>query len=197
MSQALSDPSSTGGTTTALLEGLLARWREGSEFARDDLFQYVHDRLSIICRARLGAQDRLLTAAEIDDIVQDAMTGFLNALETIEFEGPRHFLNIANKHLDWAIKDLCRRAKKFHEKIGTTALLELAGDENNARNIAELLQALMARVEQLPADERLVFQYYFYHDLSHAEIAALLGISVRTSVRRLVTARYFLAKIFE
>ncbi len=197
MTQVLADPSSSTGGTTAILNGLLVAWRNGSEVARNDLFDYVRQRLIILCQARLGPQDRLLASAEIDDLVQEAMARFLKALETTHFENARHFLNIANQHLMWAIADLCRLADRLDREMGTTFMWEIPNRDGDAEiPHAQLLNSFLLRLQEMPEEHREVFSLWYFHDMTHAEIAATLGISVSTSKRRLYEAREFLKKIF-
>ena len=51
-------------------------------------------------------------------------------------------------------------------------------------------------VEPLPDDEREVFALVWYHDLSQAEAADVLGVSVRTVIRRWQAARIRLQQGF-
>jgi RNA polymerase sigma factor (sigma-70 family) len=46
-----------------------------------------------------------------------------------------------------------------------------------------------ARVEGLPAEERDAFDLLWYHQLTHAEAAELLGVSESTVRRRWTAAR--------
>ena len=52
-----------------------------------------------------------------------------------------------------------------------------------------------ARVEQLPDEERAVFDLLWYQELSRPETARLLGISERTVKRRWASARLRLHKV--
>jgi RNA polymerase sigma factor (sigma-70 family) len=60
----------------------------------------------------------------------------------------------------------------------------------------ELASAVARAIDSLPSDQGVVVELTFYHDLSYAEIAKIVGCPVNTVKTRMLYARRRLASLF-
>jgi RNA polymerase sigma factor (sigma-70 family) len=117
--------------------------------------------------------------ADADDAVQEA---FLRALETADqVRAPRAFLYTAARNIavDGHRREQCARKTALGElalssvqSSGQSAESELLAEERG--------RVLREAVEHLPPQCRAVFALKVFHGYSYKEIAASLGISVKT-----------------
>jgi RNA polymerase sigma-70 factor (ECF subfamily) len=106
----------------------------------------------------------------------------------------RQFFALANQHMRWQLNDLARR---LDEQPAAVALAEsgVAGPPcSTGSGLTPDGRRMLAAIEGLPEDEREVFDLVGIHGLTHAEAAAVLGVSVKTVQRRLNRARLLLAE---
>lgn len=130
-------------------------------------------------RNDLGATARAAGPAEADDAVQDAFLHTIEAAEQREVRDPVRYL----------FRTLRREA--FHRRRRSTnrARVEIADadmerpDEapNAERSLiaAERLRRVLDIVERMPPRRREVFLAHRVEELSYAQIAARLGVSIR------------------
>ncbi|MCI0600996.1 MAG: sigma-70 family RNA polymerase sigma factor [Beijerinckiaceae bacterium] len=147
-----------------------------------DLYEAHASELHGFARRRVGRQ-------EADDIVQDAYLHLLQRGTAATLEHPRPYLYriAANLAVDWA-----RKAKIRLRYTGES--LELSCNAENppspeAAAVSALeLQRVQASLAELPQACRKAFLLNRVEDLSYAEIARRLGISVRTVDRHMARA---------
>jgi RNA polymerase sigma factor (sigma-70 family) len=89
------------------------------------------------------------------------------------------------------VKDVIRRARTEQRRPATD---ERGDDSDDPCNLAEWTE-FHRQVEVLPEDEREVFNLLWYGELTQAEVAEVLGIAVRTVIRRWQAARVRLYKV--
>ena len=146
------------------------------------------DRLNRLCTRLLRRHYPRLTRrpAYLDTgDVLGALTGrLLRALDEIKPRTVRQFFALANKHLRWELNDAARRIDMqpiVQAPAGDPADLQpptSAGD-------AATLQRILRTIEQLPEDEREVFELVRLQGLTHAEAATVLEVAEKTVQRRL------------
>lgn len=127
------------------------------------------------------------------DVLQETFINVLKAIDKFKLGTPASFESWLRRIvINNALKE---KRKSFHRK-------ELNGFENLPDQ--KIFPTVMSKlgveeieeyIEQMPEGYRTVFQMYVVDDLSHDEIAELLGISASTSRSQLVRARAFLKKI--
>lgn len=163
--------------------GLLTRARTGDPDALAELYrrfgQVMHDVAFTITRS----------GDEADDVLQDVFIGLPEALRGYEATGS----------LEWWLRRLTartallglRRAKRRSRWERRAAVLQPRTDRPDPVEARLTLERVLGR---MPADLRSVYVLKEVEGYSHAEIAALLSITVGASEVRLHRARRFLRK---
>src|SRR5262249_14578302 len=111
----------------------------------------------------------------------------LRSLQQIRPPSVRDFFGLAAEQMRWELLDLARH---FHGPQGIAAHHEsgiLDASQTPAADSDDDLErwsAFHEGVAHLPAEEREVVGLIFYHGWSQADVAELLGVSVRTVRRR-------------
>jgi RNA polymerase sigma-70 factor (ECF subfamily) len=196
------------GDSTTWLQGCLDRLRAGDDSAREQLLTRACDRLGRLARKMLRADPRVGRWEDTDDVRQNAMLRLYRALAEVRPATPRDFFRLAALHIRRELIDLARRhygpagAGRHHESLPaapsdrTAAPVnpEPADASHDPQRLAHWSE-FHAAVERLPDEEREAFDLLWYHDLSQAEAAALLGVSERTLQRRWRSARRLLAGV--
>src|SRR5262249_30824967 len=108
----------------------------------------------------------------------------------------RQFFFIANQHIRWELNDLARRlddqtpALPLHE--GAVMAPETSGSV-----LSPQARRMLDAIENLPEQEREVFELVRIQGMNNPEVAALVGASVKTVQRRLNRARILLAETLD
>ena len=121
------------------------------------------------------------------------MAGLLAALRTVRPTTVRRFFALANQHMRWQLNDLARR---LDERPAGAALAEsevAAPPGSTGSGLSPDGRRMLGAIEGLPEDEREVFDLVGIQGLTHAEAAAVVGVSEKTAQRRLHRARLLLA----
>jgi RNA polymerase sigma-70 factor (ECF subfamily) len=119
-----------------------------------------------------------------EEILSGVVERLLKALRAVRPETVRQFFALANQHLRWELNDLARR---LDEQPGDAELqdgLHPAPQDSDSALGPDARRMLQA-IEDLPGDEREVFDLVRIQELSQVEVATLLGISTKTVQRRL------------
>jgi RNA polymerase sigma-70 factor (ECF subfamily) len=131
---------------------------------------------------------------EADDLLGDVVAKLLTALRSVRPQSVRQFFGLASQHMRWQLNDLARR---LDQRPAAAALAEsgvAAPPSSSDSCLSPDGRRMLSAIESLPEVEREVFDMVRIQGLSHAEVAALLGISSKTVQRRLNRARLLLAE---
>jgi len=169
---------------------LARRIRDGDEAALETLF---HEHYAALCRfANRYLHDR----AAAEDLVQDVFASIWAGRMRLDVRGSVRsylFAAVRNRALNLRKHQLVERDWEFDEALPDVRALHRAPvrpddllDEVERRN------RLRAAIEALPERCRLVMQLRWEEQLSHAEIADVLGISVKGVERQLSRGLQFL-----
>lgn len=179
--------------TTTKLQHWLDLMRRGDDHARTELIGHACERLRLLTRRMLRGYPLVRRWEQTDDVLQNAMLRLYRALADVMPDSLRHFYNLAALQIRRELLDLAKHHARNDGQIEAAPEPTDHGDEpSNLLQWSEFHRL----VETLPADEREVFTLVWYHDLSQAEAANVLGISVRTVIRRWQAARIRLQKGF-
>lgn len=162
---------------------------QGDAAALGELARSWSARVLAFCRARCGN----LHVAE--DLAQETLLRALRNLSTLE--SPDHFgpwlRGIALRvYLDW------RKAKQTSQvpfsMLSPDGRVDelLARDDESSVEREDDVRRLMREIESLDEDHRETLMLYYSHDMTYAELAALLGVSAATVNLRLTKARAML-----
>jgi RNA polymerase sigma-70 factor (ECF subfamily) len=179
---------------TLQLNAWVERIRAGDLSARDELLRAVGNRLERLARKMLGRFPNVHRWADTGDVLQNALLRLLRALEQVQPHSVRDFFGLAAEQMRRELLDLARH---FHGPHGLAAHHEsgvLASTDRTppldpperTEDAGDLEQwsAFHQGVATLPAEEREIVGLIFYHGWTQADVAQLLGMSVRTVQRR-------------
>lgn len=163
-----------------------------------ELLERSVSRLRMLCARFLHQEYPRLTRApfnmETDELLGGVVAGLLVALKKTRPPTVRRFFALANQHIRWQLNDLARRLDERPQiqELAESGVMAptastIAGLETNARRI-------LKTIEELPEDEREVFELVAIQGLTHAEAAEIVGSSEKTIQRRLNRARLLLAE---
>jgi len=118
---------------------------------------------------------------DIDDVLQESYIRVLNARKKGELRSPKAFLFATARNL---AVDVVRRQNFLNAEalVESDSLSVLDGDEGVRERIArnQELEMLTKAIQALPERCRRIFTLRKVYNLSQAEIAAKMGVSVHT-----------------
>jgi RNA polymerase sigma factor (sigma-70 family) len=191
--------------STAQLQDWLARWNEGDRPAGDELIRHTCTRLRRLTQRMLGDYPRVRQFEQTDDVFQTALMRLHRALEDVKPPSLADYYRLAALQVRRALIDLARpyfgpEGAGRHLRPGGESAESTAGDrlahggEQTTYEPGRLADwgEFHSRVEDLPDEERQVFELLWYHDHTQADAADLLGVSLATVKRRWLSARLLL-----
>lgn len=171
-------------------QDLALRCAHGENEARRELYETYGSRLLALCRRYA------LDEPEAQDLMQDAFIKIFRVIGRFRWTRPGSLYSwMARVALNLAFDSAKKRRKLARELVDVDSLAGEIPDEpgyEETRSVpAEILHSMIAR---LPEGYRTVFLLYCIEELSHKEIAALLGIKEKSSSASLARARASLAR---
>ena len=163
-----------------------------------ELLERAVGRLRLLCATFLYKSYPRLTQPplnlEADELLGGVVAGLLKALRATRPQTVRQFFALANQHMRWQLNDLARR---LDHRPAAAALAEsgvAAPPGSTGSGLSPDGRRMLGAIEGLPEDEREVFDLVGIQGLTHAEAAAVVGVSEKTAQRRLHRARLLLAE---
>ena len=186
--------------TTEQLQGWIVKLEGGDPSARDELIRHACDRLRRLAQRMLRGFPGVRQWQDTDDVFQNAMLRLWKSLAEVRPGSVREYLGLATLQIRRELFDLARH---YNGPEGTGANLVRRGDQadsavepdggldNLTFEPSQLARwtELHAQVAELPPEEREVFDLLWYQELSQAEAASLLQVSIPTIKRRWLAAR--------
>jgi RNA polymerase sigma factor (sigma-70 family) len=154
-------------------------------------------RLHLLCASLLHRRyPRLMmppSNLRADELLSAVVERLLLAFRKVQPRDVRGFFAIANQHMYWELNDWARR---LDERAGT---VEVIGDgipaaESSDSTITPNAQRMLQAIEELPDDEREVFNLVRIQGMPQTEVAGLLKVSTKTVLRRLNRGLVLLSK---
>jgi RNA polymerase sigma-70 factor (ECF subfamily) len=177
---------------TTRLQTWVDRLRAGDRAAADELLRTVGARLERLASRMLLGFPNVKRWADTGDVLQGAVLRLLRTLGNIRPASSRDFFNLSAVHIRRELLDLARHfggpeglgANHASPPPGAAgAPLKEAPAVRDDPGEVETWQRFHEATGRLPDREREVMEHVFYHGLTHAQIAAVLGVNERT-VRR-------------
>lgn len=192
-------------STTARLQCWINRIQMGNACASGELLGHFDERLRRLTRKMLHQKPAVARWEQTDDVYQNVAVRLVRALETSRPSTVRDLFRLATTLIQHELIDLYRHhcgphgggahhistspqrgdaahARVQHEGVDTT---------NEPARLAEWTE-LHEKAAKLPDPEGEVFGLIYYHGLTQAESARVLGLSRRTVIRRWLSAQLLL-----
>jgi len=175
---------------------------QGDDEGRRRLIAYAADRLTRLA-AHLLRGNPVQRWENSDDLLQQCLVRLHRSLERARPPDARALLELAALEMRHALIDLARHyygplgMGRHYRSYPPSSSPRGWDPDANARaaapdeslHRAESLEQLYEAIAKLPAEEREVVDLVWLHELSQAEAATLLGITLRTVGRRWRRAR--------
>jgi RNA polymerase sigma-70 factor (ECF subfamily) len=187
---------------TVQIQKWIDRLQAGDETARKDLLNCACERLTRLTRKMLKGFPRVKRWEQTDDVMQNAVMRLYQSLGKVKPASAGDFFRLAALNIRRELLDL---AKHYYGPRGHGANYATGrrkrpsqSDASGAREPVETAAEpdrlaawteFHTQVEQLPQEERELFDLLWYQGLSQAEAGAFLQISERTVKRRWASAR--------
>jgi RNA polymerase sigma-70 factor (ECF subfamily) len=151
------------------------------------------DRLHLLCAHLLHRSYPRLTRGPFnlssDEMLSAVVERMLKAMRQIRPTTVRQFFALASRHMRWELNDLARRLD------GREAALELRESwvgaptnpsvDSGAQPPSPTLVRILSAIDDLPEDEREVFNLVRLQAMGVSEAARVVGVSAKTIQRRL------------
>ena len=188
--------------TTAVIQGYLDEWAglrgdAPAEPVVRTLLGVAAGRLHQLCATLLYRSYPRLTRGPInlqsDEMLSAVVERLIKALKKARPGNVRQFFQIANQHMRWELNEVARR---FDEQTHAVEMgeHEPASPEPSSSQLGPTAQRLLKVIEELPEEEREVFELVKLQGLTQMEAAGLLGVSDRTVLRRMNRALLLLTQ---
>lgn len=155
--------------------------------AREELFRRYSPRLFALCLRY--TRDR----NEADDLLQDAFIKIFDKIGSFQWQGNGSLFRWMARVTLNLFFDKARR-RRLSRETEMCPLEETLTEPGYQETLQVPPEKLKAIIDGLPDRYRTVFQLYCIDQLSHKDIAALLGIQEKTSSADLSRAKALLAK---
>jgi RNA polymerase sigma-70 factor (ECF subfamily) len=163
-----------------------------------ELLERAVGRLRLLCATLLYRSYPRLTKPPVnlepDDLLGGLVARLITALRATRPSSVRQFFALANQHMRWQLNDLARRLDQ-QPAGGVLAESGIAAPPaSTASGLSPDGLRMLGAIEGLPEEEREIFDLVGIQGLTHAEAAAVVGVSEKTVQRRLNRARLLLAE---
>ena len=175
------------GNTTTKLQHWLDLMRNGDDHARTELIGHACERLRLLTRRMLRGYPLVRRWEQTDDVLQNAMLRLFRALADVTPDSLRHFYNLAALQIRRELLDLA----KHHARSGDGEMqgAEPADEDGEPSSLAEWSEFHQPGRIACPMMSGKSSPWSGITNLSQTEVADVLGVSVRTVIRRWQAAR--------
>lgn len=164
---------------------LLNAIRGGEREAKRRLYERFAGRTMAIALRYVANQE------DARDVVQDSFVKILTSMDHFNYRGEGSLKAWVTSIVVHQAVDYVKR----HERFQTTDLLPDESEEEEEPDVGRVPPDVLWRlISQLPLGYRMVLNLYVFEQLSHKEIARLLGIAPGTSTSQYARAKKELAK---
>jgi RNA polymerase sigma-70 factor (ECF subfamily) len=189
--------------TTVVVQQHLERLAEISTDERAhpivrELIAESADRLHVLCASMLFRSYPRLTKPPLnlqpDELLSSVVERMLKAMKEFRPDGVRQFFALATRHMRWELNDLARRLDHENREQPLDESEVAAIDRSVATQLTRNARRILEAIEELPTDERDVFELVRIQGMVQPDAAAVLGICAKTVQRRLNRALLLLSE---
>ena len=186
------------GAGSSKLHKLLIEAATGDGRAYAEVLDRSGERLVRLCRKMLRNYPHLRRWEQTDDIFQSAVLRLYQSLHQVRPTTERAFFGLACLQIRRTLIDLARH--HFGPQGGgarhQSDVIEPASQAGEPENL-EAWARFHEIIDSLPDSEREVFSLIWYGGLTQADAATLLGVSDRTVLRRMQSARVLIHRAMQ
>ena len=145
-------------------------------------------RLQLLCTTMLVRRyPRLMRppmSLQSEEMLSAIVERLLKAMRSVHPETPRQFFALANRHMRWELNDLARR---LDQQAQLPEIYEdaIPSPETSGSVLGTDAIRMLEAIENLPDEEREVFELVRIQGITQGETAELLQVSSKTVQRRL------------
>ncbi len=187
---------------TFMIQGWLDRLQAGDDSARESLLACASNRLVRLAKKMLKGYPGVHRWEQTDDVLQNALVRLDRSLRSVKPPTASDFFRLAAAQIRRELIDLARH---YSGPMGLGANHQSQADANGEVR-AEASEAepadlthepgrlavwteFHAWIEELPGEDRELFDLLWYQGLTQAEAASVLGLSERAVNKHWVAAR--------
>ncbi len=145
-------------------------------------------RLHLLCATQLHRSYPRLTQPplnlQVDELLGAVAERLLKAMREVRPQNVRQFFALANQHMRWELNDLARRLDEQPVSVELREELVPAYDSSGS-GLTPNGRRMLEAIDNLPDDEREVFDLVRVQGMTQADAARLLGVASITVRRRL------------
>lgn len=153
-----------------------------------DLLSRSADRLHLLCSTLLHQSYPRLTRPPLnlqaEEMLSAVVERLLKAMREVRPQSVRQFFGLANRHMRWELNDIARRLDEQSVVLGFQDS-GVAAPESSGSVVSLNAKRMLEAIENLPEEEREVFELLRIQGLTYGETAEVLGVSESTVHRRL------------
>jgi RNA polymerase sigma factor (sigma-70 family) len=131
-----------------------------------------------------------------DELLGAVVERLLKALRAARPQNVREFFALANQHMRWELNDLARRLDN-QPAVGELSEGIALSPPSSVSRLTPNGQRMLQAIEELPEDEREVFDLVRIQGMTQVEAAEVLGVSIKTVQRRLNRALLILSETLD
>jgi RNA polymerase sigma factor (sigma-70 family) len=154
-------------------------------------------RLQLLCGNLLFRQYRRLTLPPLnlqpDEMLSAVVERLLKAVPAARPRTVRQFFGLVNQHMRWELNDLARRLDEQPAAVELRDEL-VPSPASSASGLTPDGLRMLRAIDELPEDQREVFDLVRIQGMTQVEAAELLGVSTVTVKRRLSRGLRLLAE---
>lgn len=187
---------------TVQIQGYIDRLLAGDETARDGLIKSACERMERLTHNMLKSYPRVQRWEQTDDVFQNAVMRLYRSLADIKPKTSQDFFRLAALNIRRELLDLVKhyygprgQGAKHATLPGGEAAQDISRAPYDRNDLTHdpgriaLWHEFHQKVENLPDEERQIFDLLWYQGLTQAEAADILKVTERTVKRRWQSAR--------
>ena len=156
------------------------------------------NRLHLLCALMLSRSYPRLTKPplnlEPEELLSLVVERMLKAMREFRPEGVCQFFALATRHIRWELNDMARRLDHENRAQPLNESEVAATDRGVTTQVTRNARRILEAIEELPTDERDVFELVRIQGMAQPAAAELLGICAKTVQRRLNRALLLLSE---